>query len=89
MSASDYYQKTSLKRKTKAPTSARKKFKVKHQSLESLPWKTVFRPTETGLDGDNGILDLEEVEDVEVHYEQTDAGRVVKFSVSLPLVATE
>lgn len=35
------------------------------------------------MDGDDGILDLEEVDDVEVVYEQTDAGRVLKFNVSI------
>jgi ATP-dependent RNA helicase DDX24/MAK5 len=78
-------QKSGLKRKIKAPTSSRKKTKIEHHSLETLPWKAVFRPTETGLDGDDGVLDLEEVEDVEVVYEQTDVGRVVKFNVSLVL----
>jgi ATP-dependent RNA helicase DDX24/MAK5 len=79
-------QKTGLKRKLKTPNSARKKSKVQHQTLESLPWKTVSRPTEAGLGGDDGILDLEEVDDVEIVYEQTDVGRVVKFNVSLPVV---
>ena len=34
------------------------------------------------MDGDDGILDLEEVDNVEVVFEQTDTGRVVKFNVS-------
>ena len=34
------------------------------------------------MDGDDGILDLEEVDNVEVLFEQTDTGRVVKFNVS-------
>ena len=78
--------KTLLKRKLKGPIAARKKAKIQHQSLSDLPWKTVSRPSETGLDGDDGILDLEEVDDVEVVYEQTEAGRVAKFNVSLPLM---
>ncbi|KZP15440.1 DEAD-domain-containing protein [Athelia psychrophila] len=67
-----------LKRKLQGPTAARKKSKV---TLDGLPWKTVSRPKETGLDGDDGILDLEEVDDVEVVYEQTESGRVAKFNV--------
>jgi ATP-dependent RNA helicase DDX24/MAK5 len=75
------HQTMGLKRKINTSTSTRKKFKVQHHSLESLPWKSVSRPAETGLGGDDGILDLEEVDDVEVVYEQTDAGRVAKFNV--------
>lgn len=39
------------------------------------------RPLETCLDGDDGVLDLEEVDNVEVVYENTDRGRVIKFNV--------
>ena len=77
----EHRQTTGIKRKIKNSTSSRKKSKVQHYSLEGLPWKSVSRPAETGLGGDDGILDLEEVGDVEVVYEQTDAGRVVKFNV--------
>lgn len=34
------------------------------------------------MGGDEGILELEEVEGVEVIYETTEGGRVVKFKVS-------
>lgn len=71
--------KTTLKRKLKGSTPSRKKSKV---TLDGLPWKTVSRPKETGLDGDDGILDLEEVDNVEVVYEETESGRVAKFNVS-------
>jgi hypothetical protein len=37
---------------------------------------------EAGVGFDDGILDFEEVEGVEVTYETTDGGRVVKFNVS-------
>jgi len=74
----EHRQTTGIKRKIKNSTSSRKKLKVQHFSLEGLPWKSVSRPAETGLGGDD---DLEEVGDVEVVYEQTDAGRVVKFNV--------
>ena len=36
---------------------------------------------ETGLDGDDGILELEEVDNVEVVYEEEDGGKVIKFNV--------
>jgi ATP-dependent RNA helicase DDX24/MAK5 len=64
------------------PSAARKRLKIQHTSVDGLPWKTVNRPSETGLDGDDGILDLEEVENVEVVYEDTERGRVMKFNVS-------
>lgn len=70
------------KRKLKTVSTPPRKRPKAHHSLDGLPWKTVSRPSETGLGGDDGILDLEEVDDVEVVYEQTDAGRVVKFNVS-------
>jgi ATP-dependent RNA helicase DDX24/MAK5 len=59
---------------------ARKKLKT-HHSIESLPWKKVSRPLETGMEGDDGILDLEEVEGVEIVYETTERGRVARFKV--------
>lgn len=62
-------------------SSATKKIKVQHGSLDKLPWKTVARPIETGLDGDDGILELEEVDDVEVVYEERDGGKVIRFNV--------
>ncbi len=34
------------------------------------------------MGGDEGIIELEEVEGVEVIYETTEGGRVVKFNVS-------
>jgi ATP-dependent RNA helicase DDX24/MAK5 len=83
MSTPEVCQKTGIKRKIKNLSPSRKKSKVQHNFLEDLPWKTVSRPTETGLGGDDGVLDLEEVDDVEVVYEETDAGRVVKFNVSI------
>ena len=64
--------------------SATKKIKVQHGSLDDLPWKSVARPVETGLDGDDGILELEEVDNVEVVYEEKDGGKVVKFNVRSP-----
>ncbi|KAJ3862205.1 ATP-dependent RNA helicase [Lentinula novae-zelandiae] len=60
--------------------SSRKKIKVEHDGADSLPWTTVSRPVETALDGDDGILELEEVEGVEVTYEETESGRVARFN---------
>lgn len=74
-----------LKRKAKAvPSASRKRLKTHPTSLDGLPWKAVRRPSETGLDGDDGILELEEVENVEVVYEDTEGGRVMKFNVLEP-----
>ncbi|KAG8216686.1 ATP-dependent RNA helicase [Butyriboletus roseoflavus] len=61
--------------------SATKKIKIQYGSLDRLPWKSVARPTDTGLDGDDGILELEEVNNVEIIYEENDGGKVVKFNV--------
>jgi ATP-dependent RNA helicase DDX24/MAK5 len=63
-------------------SGASKKPRTQTNAADDLPWKPVLRPTETGLGGDDGILELEEVENVEVVYEETDAGRVAKFRVS-------
>lgn len=63
-----------------------KKIKVQHGSLDSLPWKSIARPIDTGLDGDDGILELEEVDNVEVVYEEKDGGKVLKFLVRLPSI---
>jgi hypothetical protein len=65
----------------KGPVS-RKKAKIQHHTADDLPWKIVSRPSEAGRGGDDGILELEEVDDVEVVYEETQGGRVVKFNVS-------
>jgi len=53
-------------------------------NAEELPWKKIRRPFEAGLGGDDGILELEEVEGVEVIYTTTDEGKVAKFCVSSP-----
>lgn len=62
-------------------THSRKKVKIQHRTTSDLPWKTVSRPVEAGLDGDDGILDLEEVEGIEVVYEDIEGGRVARFNV--------
>lgn len=71
------------KRKAQRKTSfSRKKVKVQHRSADDLPWKTVSRPQEAGLGGDDGILEFEEIEGVEVVYEETEGGKVARFNVS-------
>ncbi|TRM63614.1 P-loop containing nucleoside triphosphate hydrolase protein [Schizophyllum amplum] len=71
------------KRKSPAKNveGSRKKTKIVHKNPDDLPWKTVKRPAVAGLDGDDGILGLEEVEGVEVVYEETAGGRVARFNV--------
>jgi len=73
----DLLTRSGVKRRASILSLPRKKAKL---HLDDLPWKTVARPI-TGLDGDDDVLGLEEVEDVEVIYEDTDAGRTVKFKV--------
>ncbi|KAF8186951.1 P-loop containing nucleoside triphosphate hydrolase protein [Mycena galopus ATCC 62051] len=79
------------KRRLQDDSVARKRTKMRHKTADALPWKVVKRPVETGLGGDDGILELEEVDDVEVVYEDTEAGRVVTFNVvnSEPVEAVE
>ena len=78
-----------LKRKTKpSASSIAKRVKTKHVLTDDLPWKKVAKPREADLGtGMEGFLDLEEVDDVDVVFEETEAGRVVKFKVRMfPLV---
>lgn len=82
MAPSDHLPKKASKRRLQEKTSSRKKAKIQHNA-DDLPWKTVSRPQEAGLDGDDGILELEEVDGVEVVYEDTEGGRVARFKVPL------
>ncbi|KAJ7269819.1 ATP-dependent RNA helicase [Mycena rebaudengoi] len=68
------------KRRIQANSISRKRAKTRHENADELPWKLVARPAEAGMGGDDGILELEEVDDVEVVYEDTDGGRIVKFN---------
>jgi ATP-dependent RNA helicase DDX24/MAK5 len=70
------------KRRLQDNSLARKRAKTRHKTADALPWKLVARPVEAGMGGDDGILELEEVDDVEVVYEDTEGGRVVTFNVS-------
>lgn len=85
MAGSAGIKKSSTKRKFQEALASRKRTKIQHRNADELPWKSVSRPSQTGLGGDDGILELEEVEGVEVVYEETDGGRVVKFNVSEPV----
>lgn len=81
--------KLTAKRKTRdKPSSTRKKVKTQHRTLDELPWKKVARPQEAGVDGDDGILELEEIEGVDVIYEETSGGRLVKFAVCLVYIGS-
>ncbi|KZT04454.1 DEAD-domain-containing protein [Laetiporus sulphureus 93-53] len=76
-------QKGSAKRKLSAtPLLSRKRAKLDNLTTDQLPWKASSRPREVGLgDAFDGLLELEEVDNVEVVYEETDAGKVVRFNV--------
>ncbi|KAI0281809.1 P-loop containing nucleoside triphosphate hydrolase protein [Russula aff. rugulosa BPL654] len=78
------------KRKNVSPTSRlSKKRKTAHVSLDSLSWRPVVRAHTAGIELDDGLLDLEEVEGVQVEYEQTANGRVAKFLVNESSRATD
>lgn len=72
-----------LKRKTKpSASSIAKRLKTKHVLTDDLPWKKTSKPREADLGtGMDGFLELEEVDNVDVVFEETDTGRVVKFKV--------
>ena len=80
MPLSDLFARSGVKRRASNSSHPRKKAKF---NLDDLPWKSVARPDTTGLDGDDGVLELEEVDGVEVIYEDTEAGRTVKFNVMI------
>ncbi|KAI0763081.1 DEAD-domain-containing protein [Trametes elegans] len=77
-------EKAGLKRKTKpSASSIAKRVKTKHVTADDLQWKKTSKPREADLGtGLEGFLDLEEVDNVDVVYEETDAGRVVRFKVN-------
>jgi hypothetical protein len=62
----------------------RVKRKSKRRELlpDQLQWKEVRRPKEAGLDDFEGMLMLEEVDNVEVIYGETAHGKIAKFVVS-------
>jgi len=82
---------SSLKRKIhselKHATKARKKAKTVSRSsatVDALPWKTLSHIGVFGSTDDDGILELEEVDNVQVVYEETPEGRVTTFKVCHP-----
>jgi ATP-dependent RNA helicase DDX24/MAK5 len=48
-------------------------------TLDELAWNVVNRPSAAGIDEEGGMLMLEEVEGVEVYYEETKNGKIAKF----------
>lgn len=76
----------SIKRKPlNQETAARKKVKTEHFSAHDLPWKSISTPMRAGHANDEGIIELEEVEGIEVVYETMESGRVARFQVSCNL----
>ncbi|OSD01508.1 DEAD-domain-containing protein [Trametes coccinea BRFM310] len=75
--------KAGVKRKTKpSASSIAKRVKTKHVTAEDLQWKKTAKAREADLGtGLEGFLDLEEVDDVDVVYEETEAGKVARFKV--------
>ena len=73
-----------LKRKLQGnASSAQKKAKTVHLTANDLPWKTVKSRQEAGFSSNmDGMMELEEVEGVEVVYEQNAGGKVARFKVS-------
>jgi ATP-dependent RNA helicase DDX24/MAK5 len=72
------------KRRNLSPTShLSKKRKTTRVALDDLSWKPVTRARIAGIDLDEGLLELEEVDGVEVVYEQTANGHVAKFMVRI------
>jgi len=71
----------SFKRKRRAPADKpiKKRRTYADAALDDLDWRVVFRPSEAGVHEEGGMLLLEEVEGVNVVYEETEAGKRVKF----------
>ncbi|KAG8802760.1 ATP-dependent RNA helicase, partial [Serendipita sp. 399] len=76
-------QRKTLKRKldgkpNNRPTKKQKTVGVE-RGLNDLDWKVVARPSAAGIDEAGGMLMLEEVEGIDVYYEETPKGKVAKF----------
>ena len=80
-------KKAGLKRKlhAKKEAPAVKKRKVQIDSVDKLAWKKVSRPKVSGFEGDDGIIELEEIDGVDVVFEEKETGRVARFEVSVRL----
>lgn len=76
-------KKRSLKRKLLSNSiqrdAKRRKLYKDAPGIDGLNWKVVQRPSAAGIDEAGGMLMLEEVDNVEVYYEETPKGRVAKF----------
>lgn len=82
---------SSLKRKIRSEfkhaSKPRKKAKTGSRSLatvNSLPWKTISHAGVFGNTHDDGVFELEEVDNVQVVYGETPKGRVATFKVCSP-----
>jgi ATP-dependent RNA helicase DDX24/MAK5 len=71
----------SLKRRRRTPVErlVKKRRKYADAAFDDLDWRVVSRPSEAGVHEEGGMLLLEEVEGVDVVYEETEAGKRVKF----------
>lgn len=70
-----------LKRKHPRAHSLPHPKRTKRAALDELPWQTVARPSEAGLDDYGDVLELEEVEGVDIVYEGEGDGKVARFHV--------
>ena len=72
-----------VKRKAKSiATSSRKKAKTTHLTANDLAGKSISTTKKAGINsGFDGILELEEVDNVEVVYEETEGGQIARFNV--------
>jgi ATP-dependent RNA helicase DDX24/MAK5 len=76
---------SSLKRKHPSKdVASRKRARKVLSSSADLPWRTVPRAADATGDGDGGVLELEEVDNVRVIFQDTPGGRAVKFEVGMP-----
>ena len=74
-----------LKRKHPIKPPATKSNRTK-LSADALPWKSVKTASFSGVDGGGGMMMLEELDDVDVEWEEHDDGRkTARFVVSLPV----
>ncbi|KAG8760868.1 ATP-dependent RNA helicase [Serendipita sp. 396] len=82
-------QRRDLKRKLNSKSNHRPVKKQKtigiERGLEDLDWRVVNRPSAAGIDEAGGMLMLEEVEGVDVYYEETSKGKVAKFKQVMKL----
>jgi ATP-dependent RNA helicase DDX24/MAK5 len=71
----------SLKRRRRVPADKpiKKRRTYADGALDDLDWRVVFRLSEAGVHEEGGMLLLEEAEGVNVLYEETEAGKRVKF----------